>query len=59
MRPVVISKEGGRFVLRSRGSGRVLGRHSTRAAANRQDTAINIFKARAKGHRIPKKIKRR
>jgi len=56
---VVISKEGGRFVPRGRASGRVLGRHSTRAAAKRQDTAINISKARAKGHRIPKKRKRR
>jgi hypothetical protein len=32
-----------------------LGTHSTRKGAERQETAISISKARAKGHRIPKK----
>ena len=35
--------------------GKTLGTHDTRAAAERQEKAIQISKARASGHRIPKK----
>jgi len=34
-------------------SGRTLGVHRSRAAAMRQETAINLSKARAAGHRVP------
>lgn len=51
----MITKEGSKWVLRSKRTGRVLGKHPSRAAALRQESAINISKARAHGHRIPKK----
>ncbi len=43
------------WVLLSRTTGRVLGRHKTKASALRQERAIQISKARASGHFIPKK----
>ena len=49
----MISREGNKWVLRSKRSGRVLGRHPSRAAAMKQEKAITIAKARAAGHRIP------
>lgn len=51
----MISKENGKYVLRSKSTGKVLGRHATRAGAMKQEAAINISKARAAGHKIPKK----
>lgn len=51
----MITKEGGKYVLKSKTTGRVLGRHSSRTGAERQEAAINISKARKKGHYIPKK----
>jgi len=50
----MIRKERGKFVLRSTRSGRILGRHTTKAAAQRQETAINLSRARAAGHHVPK-----
>ncbi len=52
---MTIVKEHGKFVLRSKTTGKKLGVHPTRAAAERQERAINISKARKSGHRIPKK----
>ena len=42
----MIKKEGNHFVLRTRDGSRVLGRHPTRAAALRQEQAIEIAKHR-------------
>lgn len=44
----VISEEGGKFVLRSRDEGKVLGTHPTREAALAQERAIQLSKARRK-----------
>lgn len=49
------TKRGKKWVLLSKTSSRVLGRHPSRAACMRQETAINLSKARAAGHRIPKR----
>jgi hypothetical protein len=49
----MIEKRGRRFVLKSKTSGRTLGTHPTKAAAEAQETAINMSKARAAGHRMP------
>ena len=43
----------GRYVLKSRETGRILGHHRSYAAAARQERAINISKARAHGYHIP------
>ncbi len=52
----MIKKRGPKkWVLLSKKAGRVLGTHPTKASAERQEAAINIYKARAAGHRIPKK----
>lgn len=51
----MIKKEGKQYVLYTSDGKKVLGRHATRADAKRQEAAINISKARAAGHRIPKK----
>lgn len=45
---MTIKKEGGKFVLRAKGSGKVLGKHSTKAGAERQERAILAAKAKAK-----------
>ena len=42
----MIKKEGNKFVLRAKGTGRKLGSHSTRAAAQRQERAIQARKKR-------------
>lgn len=47
----MIKKSGNKYQLLS-GIGKVLGTHRSRAGAARQETAININKARAKGHSI-------
>lgn len=52
---MTIAKRGKKWVLKSKRSGRTLGRHPSKAAAKRQEAAINISKARAAGHRIPRK----
>ena len=49
----MITKEHGMYVLRARETGRVLGRHPSRARALRQERAINLSKARAAGYLIP------
>jgi hypothetical protein len=49
----MIRKEHGKFVLRDQAGGHVLGRHRTKAAAKRQETAVNLSKARAAGHHVP------
>lgn len=49
----MIQKRGNKWVLLSKRTGRVLGTHPSRAAAMRQERAITISKARARGHRIP------
>ena len=49
----MIVKRGKRYMLKSKDSGRTLGVHPTRAAAERQEAAINISKARAAGHKLP------
>jgi hypothetical protein len=49
----MIRKRGKKHVLISKRTGRVLGRHTSRAAAERQERAIQISKARAAGHHIP------
>lgn len=51
----MIRKRGKKWVLLSKSSGRVLGTHPTRAAAVRQERAINLSQARAAGHHIPRK----
>ena len=48
----MIVPHGHKFLLLSH-EGKVLGEHPTRAAAARQERAINISKARAAGHYIP------
>ena len=50
----MIRKEGGYYVLRSKRSHRVLGRHKTKRGAERQELAIRLQKLRAEG-RIPKR----
>jgi hypothetical protein len=40
----MIRKEGGKYVLRAKSTGKVLGRHATRAAAERQERAIQARK---------------
>ena len=52
---MTIRKRGKKFVLLSKGSGRVLGTHPSKKAAAAQEAAININKARRKGHHIPRK----
>jgi len=55
----MIKKRGAIWVLYTSDGKRVLGRHKTKASAVRQERAINISKARAAGHRIPKRPARR
>ena len=52
---MTIVKRGKKFVLKSKRTGRTLGKHGTKKEAKAQDAAINISKARKAGHRIPKK----
>jgi hypothetical protein len=48
----MIRKAHGKFVLKS-SSGKTLGTHRTKRAAQAQETAINMAKARAAGHHLP------
>ena len=50
----MIEKRGKKYVVVSHIGRAVLGRHDTLAEAKAQLDAINIQKARAAGHRIPK-----
>ncbi len=52
----MIKKKGKFWLLLSRTTGRVLGTHPTKKAALRQERAIQISKARAAGHFIPKRV---
>lgn len=51
----MIRKRGKKFYLYTHDGKRILGRHATREQAVAQERAINISKARAAGHRIPRK----
>jgi hypothetical protein len=51
---MVIVKRGNGYVLLSKKTGKVLGKHPNRASALRQEAAIDISKARKAGHNIPK-----
>ncbi|MEK7142711.1 MAG: hypothetical protein AAB785_00705 [Patescibacteria group bacterium] len=52
---MTVQRRGRKWVLLSKKSGRVLGTHPSKSAAERQERAITISKARAAGHRIPKR----
>lgn len=58
---MVIRKKGKKHVLYDSSGKKVLGTHDTPEGAQAQERAINISKARKKGHKIPKlkKAKRR
>jgi hypothetical protein len=43
---MVIEKHGGQYVLRSKTTGKVLGKHRTRAEAEKQERAIQAAKHR-------------
>ena len=51
----MIKKVGKKWVLFTHDGKRKLGTHATKAGAEKQEAAINISKARAAGHRIPRK----
>jgi len=51
----MIKKVGKKWILCSHDGKKILGHHPTKASAKRQEAAVNISKARAAGHRIPKK----
>lgn len=51
----MIKKVGKKWVLYTSDGKRVLGTHKTKKEAESQEAAINISKARAAGHRIPRK----
>jgi len=51
----MIKKQGNKYILVSKSTGKVLGRHSSRIDALKQEKAIQISKARKAGHIIPKK----
>lgn len=52
----MIKQSKGKYTLVSK-SGKKLGTHDTKEEAVAQEHAVNISKARAAGHRIPKKKK--
>ena len=43
---MIVEKEGGKYVLRSKTTGKVLGKHETKAAALKQERAIQAAKHR-------------
>jgi len=51
----MIKKARKKWKLYTHDGKKVLGTHVTKAGAQKQEAAINISKARAAGHRIPKK----
>lgn len=50
----MIAKLGRKWILFSKDGKKILGTHPTRRAAEAQEHAINIAKARRAGHRIPR-----
>ena len=50
----MIKRIGNRWYLYSH-EGRILGRHVTKHGAKAQEIAIDLSKARAAGHRIPRR----
>jgi len=48
----MIVKKGNQWILYDKAGKKILGRHKTRAEALAQESAINISKARAAGHKI-------
>jgi hypothetical protein len=50
----MIRKKGTKYLLYTADGSKVLGTHPSRASAEKQERAIQISKARAAGHRIPK-----
>ncbi len=55
----MIKKVGKKWYLYSHDGKKILGRHPTQAAAKRQEAAVNLSKARAAGHRIPRRPAKR
>jgi len=53
-RPAMIRKIGSKYVLKS-STGNILGKHATKTEVKAQETVINLSKARAAGHHIPRK----
>lgn len=51
----MIKKVGTKWVLYTHDGKKVLGTHKTKKEAVSQEAAINISKARAAGHNIPRK----
>lgn len=51
----MIKKHGSGYILMDSEGKKLLGKHKSRADAEKQEAAINISKARAAGHNIPKK----
>ena len=51
----MIKQSGRKWILYTQDGKKILGVHKSKADAERQETAINISKARAAGHNIPKK----
>ncbi len=43
---MIIEKQGGQYVLKSKTTGRILGKHRTKAEAERQERAIQASKHR-------------
>lgn len=52
---MMIVKKGKKWLLYNKAGTKVLGTHNSRAEAIAQEHAINISKAKAAGHKIPKK----
>ena len=50
----MIRKIHSQYVLFTKNGDKVLGKHATKAEAEKQEAAINIFKARKAGHKILK-----
>lgn len=55
----MIRKERGEWVLRSRKTGRVLGRHKAREDAIKQEVAIKLSQLRRQGRIPPRRHRRR
>lgn len=51
----MIKKVGKKWYLYSHDGKKILGRHPTKAGCKRQEAAVNLSKARAAGHRIPRR----
>lgn len=52
----MIKKVGKKWILYSHDGKKILGHHPTKASAKRQEAAVNLSKARAAGHRIPRRV---